>query len=278
MERFIKAGRLFYGTALAGIGVQHFIYPVFQSLILRGWPWPWPHNVPTVLILVWLTGASLMLAGATIIFAKNARHVSLVLGGLFLLLFLLFQVPFEILVDPAGRFLGLWTNALKTLALSGGAFLVAESFPKKENTALKESAVTGILEKIMPLGRIFFSIMLICFGTDHFLYTEVVANMVPGWLSAHVFWTYFGGAALVGSGISILLQIKMKLVSILLGIMIFIWFIFLHIPGALSDPSGQMGNEVTSAWSALAFSGIAFVIAGRPAKEAGNDPKRVLSY
>jgi uncharacterized membrane protein YphA (DoxX/SURF4 family) len=270
MEKFIKTGRVFYGTALAGIGLQHFIYPVFQSLLLRGWPWPWPHDMPTIRILVWLTGAALITAGAFIIFARNARNVSLVLGGFLLLLFLLFQVPFEILVDPASRFLGLWTNALKTLALSGGAFLIAESFPKEKNAGQKESGAILILEKIMPLGRIFFSIMLICFGIDHFLYTAVVADMVPGWMSAHVFWTYFGGIALVGSGISILLKIKMKLVSILLGSMILIWFIFLHIPGAISDPSGQMGNEVTSAWSALAFSGIAFVIAGQYAQGKRN--------
>jgi uncharacterized membrane protein len=276
MEKFIKTGRLFFGTALAGIGVQHFIYPVFQSLILRGWPWPWPHDLPTIRILVWLTGAALIAAGATIVFAKNAKNISLVLGGLLLLLFLLFQVPFEILVDPAARFLGLWTNALKTLALSGGAFLIAGSFPEEKNTGQKESGVIAALKKIMPLGRIFFSIMLICFGVDHFLYTEVVANMVPDWMSGHVFWTYFGGIALVGSGISILLKIKIKLVSVLLGVMILIWFIFLHIPGALSDPSGQMGNEVTSAWSALAFSGIAFVIAGRSIKEGRKQPKTIL--
>ena len=56
---------------------------------------------------------------------------------------------------------------------------------------------------LLILGRIFFSIMLIVFGIDHFLYTEGVAKLVPGWIPGPVFWTYFGAVALIGSGVCI---------------------------------------------------------------------------
>jgi hypothetical protein len=46
--------------------------------------------------------------------------------------------------------------------------------------------------------------------------------------------------------------------------MILLWFIILHIPRALANPLTNNGNEVTSAFSALAFCGIAFVIANGP--------------
>jgi uncharacterized membrane protein YphA (DoxX/SURF4 family) len=68
--------------------------------------------------------------------------------------------------------------------------------------------------------------------------------------------------ALIGSGIAIILKIKLRIIATLLGIMIFLWFIFLHIPRAIAQPFVDKGNEVTSAFSALAFCGIAFVIAG----------------
>ena len=105
---------------------------------------------------------------------------------------------------------------------------------------------------------------MIVFGIDHFLYTEFVATLVPRWIPAPVFWTYFAAVALIGSGVAIILKIKIRLIGILLGIMLFIWFVILHIPRAVADPYVDKGNEVTSVFEALAFSGIAFVIACMP--------------
>jgi len=64
------------------------------------------------------------------------------------------------------------------------------------------------------------------------------------------------------------LKIKIGLIASLLGTMIFIWFIFLHIPRVIASPFAYMGGEVTSAFLALAYSGIAFVIAGASKKIA----------
>jgi uncharacterized membrane protein YphA (DoxX/SURF4 family) len=103
---------------------------------------------------------------------------------------------------------------------------------------------------------------MILFGIDHFLYADFVSKLVPMWIPGQLFWTYFAGVALIGSGIGIILKIKLKLVATLLGVMIFLWLIMLHIPRAIADPYGDKGNEVTSVFEALGFSGIAFVIAG----------------
>jgi hypothetical protein len=48
----------------------------------------------------------------------------------------------------------------------------------------------------------------------------------------------------------------------LLGAMIFIWVIILHIPKAIAASADDAGGEITSAFLALAYCGIAFVIAG----------------
>jgi hypothetical protein len=44
--------------------------------------------------------------------------------------------------------------------------------------------------------------------------------------------------------------------------MIFTWFIILHIPKVIASPFAEAGGEITSAFLALAYSGIAFIIAG----------------
>jgi len=186
--------------------------------------------------------------------------VSLVLGVFLFLLFLCFHVYDQVFLSPYSFHFGLWTNPLKELALSGGAFVMAASFPE-------EKSLPGN-KLLLLLGRILFSIMLIVFGIDHFLYTEFVAKLVPGWIPGSVFWTYFGAVALIGSGVCIMLNIKINLVGILLGTMLFLWFIMLHIPRAIAEPNIEKGNEITSVFQALAFSGIAFLLSALcPAKE-----------
>jgi uncharacterized membrane protein YphA (DoxX/SURF4 family) len=179
--------------------------------------------------------------------------VCLALALFFFLLFLCFHVYDQLFRSPYSFHLGLWTNPLKELAFSGGALIMAASFT--------EAASHASDKLFLIIGRIFFSAMLIAFGIDHFLYTEFVATLVPNWLPGHLFWTYFGAVALIGSGACIMLKVKIRLVSILLGIMLFLWFVILHIPRAIVAPATDKGNELTSVFQALAFSGIAFVIA-----------------
>ena len=247
MQNLIKAGRVFYGIGIAGIGIQQFIYSEFRPVVL---PY-WPNSIPAPSIWAYIIGAALILAGAIIAFIKNARTVCILLGVFLFLLFLCFHVYYQLFLSPYDFHFGNWTDALKELALSGGALVMASSF--------QGSSVTN--NTLLSLGRIFFSIMLIVFGIDHILYKEFVAPLVPAWIPGPMFWTYFGSIALIGSGICILFKIKIRLVGILLGTMLLLWFIILHIPRAIADPYAGKGNEITSVFQALAFSGIAFVIA-----------------
>jgi len=248
MENLIRAGRGFYGIGIAGIGIQQFIYSDFRPVLLSYWP----SSIPGLATWAYITGAALVLAGIIITFSKRARMVSLILGVFFFLLFVCFHVYYQVFLSPHDFQLGNWTNPLKELAFSGGAFIIAASFTEQKS-------LTGN-KPLLVLGKIFFSIMLIVFGIDHFLYTEFVATLVPGWIPGHVFWTYFAAVALIGSGVCIMLNIKMKLVTLLLGIMLLLWFILLHIPRAIADPKMDKGNEITSVFQALAFSGIAFLL------------------
>ena len=262
MDKLIKTGRIFFGTAMAGIGFQQFFYADFHPMILP----PLHTWIPGLKFWAYISGAALMAAGAAIIFVKGARLISLVLGAILLGLFCFYYIPYEIFIDPYYKYLGEWGDAEKELALSGGAFVMAGSFSEGKANVQKRPVLTNLLGKFVPLGGIFFSITMISFGIDHFLYTKNVATLVPAWIPNHIFWTYFAAVALIGSGIAIIVNIRLRLIATLLGTMIFLWFIFLHIPLAIAHPFAQMGNEVTSAFSALAFSGIAFVIAGCDSK------------
>jgi uncharacterized membrane protein len=257
MEKLIQTGRLFFCIGVAGMAGQQLYYGDFRPVFapsLSTW-------IPLLNSWAYLFGAVLMVLCAAIVFEKNSKKASLILGGLFLILLLIAHIPYEILVDPYSNHLGTWTNAFKELALSGSAFVVAGSFTDDYTVSSHQSIIYRVLEKLIPYGKYFFSITMITFGICHFLYIEFVKNLVPDWIPNHEFWTYFTGVALIGSGLSIVLNFRKKLILTLLGIILFIWFLILHIPRAIASLPTDKGNELTSVFQSLAFSGIALIIA-----------------
>ena len=257
-ERLIKTARSFYAIAMVVYGIQQFIYADFRNVLLPAWQ----SKLPLLPVWAYIFGVVLITAGLAIIFEKKAKEASLILGGIFLVLFCFVHIPYEI-IDPYSysKHLGSWANSLKELALSGGGFVIAGSFQEENSNVQKKPVLFKLLEKMIPFGMIFFSITMTSFGIGHFMYIEFEAKLVPAWFPDHLFWAYFAGVALVGSGVFIILNIRRRAIATLLGTMIFFWVILLHIPHAIADPFVDRGIEVSSVFDALAFSGTAFVIA-----------------
>ena len=227
MEKFAKIGRIFYGLAISATGVQQFFFNEFFHILFP----PLPFQIPGLMYFANLVAALLVICGSAIAFGIRVRFFSFTLAGMFLFFFIFCYVPFELFISPYNPIhLGLWINPLKEFAYAGGAFAIAYKTPADENDKSVRSVFTGFLEKIAPYGRIMYSITMTSFGLSHFYYTQTVQNMVPEWIPLHLFWTYFAGIALMGAGIAIILKFHIRLIGNLLGIMIFLWFILLHMP------------------------------------------------
>ena len=251
MDNFTRLGRIFFGICLAGLGIQQFQYGEFRPVIVPDWP-AWLHNSS---VAAYIFGAFLVVAGFIIALSSKARNTAVATGLVLFIFFLCFHVVNQLFIIPYQFHLGLWTDPLKELALAGGCFVMAASFAPSSKDGLPYAG------KLAPVGRIFFGLMLALFGIDHFLYPEFVAALVPSWIPGKLFWTYFGALALIGGGLAMILKFKLRQTALLLAIMLFIWFIILHIPRAIADPAGSKGNEITSVFEALGFSGISLVIA-----------------
>jgi uncharacterized membrane protein len=257
MANLSNIGRAFYGIAMAAMGFLTIYFHDFPYMLI-------PPNhlwMNSHIISVYISGALLILAGACIVFGRKTMEISLLLGSVLLLIFCFYFLPYEFFVSSNYMHFSDWENAIKELALCGGAFVIAGRFSKTS-----ENPLIGFLRKLVPLGVILFSLTIIAFGINHFLYGKDAADYIPSWVPNHMFWIYFAGVALLGSGIGILLKIKPGLMALLLGAMIFIWVIILHIPKAMNAPFADGGGEVSSAFLALAYCGIAFVVAGAPKK------------
>jgi uncharacterized membrane protein len=256
MENLAKIGRWFYAISLVGLAGQQFYYGSFHPVFVP----PFPSQIPGQIILVYLFSLFLIGAAVALVLEKEVRTIMLFLGGLLFALFLC-HIPFELLFDPGANQIGNWNYALKDLSISGSAFIVAGCYPDGQITGQKDKAFLRPLEALIPFGSFFYSIMLVIFGIEHFLYAEGVQHLVPDWIPGHLFWTYFAAVALIGAGLAIIFRFKVKLVGILTGTMIFIWFLILHIPRAAVAPVTDKGNELSSVFESLGCSGIAFVIA-----------------
>jgi uncharacterized membrane protein YphA (DoxX/SURF4 family) len=250
----IRLARAFFGLGIAGMGAQQFIYSSFRPVFLS-----WPVSFSNQSTWAYIVGSLLIIAGVFIAFSDKAKSTAFALGILFLSLFVCFHLPQQLrALQHSTSFvfaaiLGPWINPLKELALAGGAFIIAVSFAA--------AGLNGSDKLLLITGRIFFSIMLILFGISHFVYTDFVVTLIPGWLPFALFWTYFAAVALIGAGLFILFGIRVRIVSILLGTMLFLWLLMVHIPRAFKFTDGDKGNELTSVFQALAFSGVAFALA-----------------
>ena len=253
-DRIAALGRVFYAVGMAAIGVQHFVNADFVAVILPSYP----EGIPGHVFLTCACGAGLALSGAAMALGGKARPAAILLGSALLAAIVLRDIP----VQLAGNFrsLGAWTNVFKALTLSGGAFVVAGTAPRANGSSLDRFFVA--------FGCLGIAVTVAVFGIDHFIYVEFVASLVPFWIPGHVFWTYFCGAALIAAGAGMLLRIQARLAAGLLGSIIFVWLLVLHIPRAIADPTGAHGNEWTSVFEALAFSGIAFILSRRLPKKA----------
>lgn len=263
MKNLSGAGRIFYGMAIAGMGCQTVYDKDFPYMLLP----PNYTGIPGFKFIAIIAGTLFVLTGICIVFKKIARQISLLLGGVLLLIFCFYFIPYQFMAASRFMHFGEWENAAKELALAGGAFVIAGPFPGKDRNALFR-----LLGKLAPYGTAIFAITILSFGIDHFVYGKDAAGYVPAWVPYHVFWIYFAGAALLASSTAIILRIKTRLAASLLGAMIFTWFIILHIPYVIAaTTAADRAGETISAFIALAYSGIAFAVAGDGDKTIGKN-------
>lgn len=87
---------------------------------------------------------------------------------------------------------------------------------------------------IASIGRFLFAIPMVIFGVFHFVNTRTLQNVVPSFIPGQTFWVYLTGAALIASGISILIKKRVQLIANLLALMLLVFALFVHLPMALN--------------------------------------------
>ncbi len=249
MKNRSDLGRLFFAIAMIGSGLQQLIRQDFVRLVppLPAWiKWPF----------LWadVSGVVLILAGLAIALNRIRRPAALVVGVLFVGVFIL-HLP-GVAANPGAGFM--WTNPCKALALFGGASLLAlSSTPPQADGFEVNYKVAG---RARVLSTVCFAGFFVVCGVQHFVYADFVIQMIPGWLPLPRIWTYFTGVALIAGGVGVMLRPVAVVAATLSGLMVFLWVVLLHIPRVLA--SWPDAGETAGVFEALALSGTAFMLAG----------------
>ena len=237
MNTLLKPGRIIFATGLLALGVICFISKDF----IVGRPPAW--QAGTHSLLGYISGAILIIAAIAILIQKKAMAASLLIAVLILVLSVLRHMP---------HFMADWLNAYKSMALFGGALIVAASFMNDPLNANSRNV-------FILTGTVLLTVFFIAAGYAHFKFADFVKDFIPAYIPFHSFFTYFCGICLIAGGIGLLIPKTRYWAALLTGIMISGWFLLLHIPrfaNNTSDASDRMGL-----CESFAFAGILFILA-----------------
>ena len=95
-------------------------------------------------------------------------------------------------------------------------------------------------DKLIALGPVFYGIPLALFGTQHFVQTGPIMELVPRWIPGHLFFVLLVGACLIAAGLSIATRINSVLAAFLVAAMFACFEALMMIPGAVADPRNRI--------------------------------------
>lgn len=259
METLTTSGRYLFAVSIIAFGIEHFAFGhSLSALILL------PDAISAHSFWVYAMGIVFLGAGICIGAGIKVRLVATFLGILFFALYLIFHLPKEI-TNPKDP--GAWTAAFELIGFCGGAFILARTQPGENWDKTSDN--------LLRSGIYLFASTFIVIGIQHMMYADFIAPLIPSWIPGQLFWAYFIGIAFFAVALSLILGIKVRLATTLLGIMFLSWVLILHGPRVTSNLHTE--TEWTSLFVALAMSGISFVIAGASPQLFKKSSKEIMS-
>ncbi len=231
---FNSFGTTLVALAFMAFGVEHFVFQTF----LVGRPPAWPAALPGEHLISYASGVLFFSAGIAILVRKGWQFPFC--AGLLILLWSGTRNLYELFTQlDYGIILTNTNKANKALTIGGSALAMGSILNPKIESGLKDKAIA--------LEKYFVGAFLFTAGIQHFLFAAFVKHLVPSWIPAPIFWTYFAGLALAAAGLGIIIGIKARLAAILSGLMIFVWLLILHLPRALALNNANEWTAVAEA-------------------------------
>lgn len=108
------------------------------------------------------------------------------------------------------------------------------------------------------IGKFLYSIPFVIFGIFHFMKGDQMAGMVPSWVPGGIFWVYLTGVAMLAAGVSIMINKKAALATLLLAVLLLLFILTIHLPAVIGGDQQAM----TSLLKDTALAGAALFMSG----------------
>lgn len=238
MKTSALAGRILFGIAILGFGLLHCFAAVTD--LVPGSIW-----TPVYHWLLWPVGLLLIAAGLAVSLGKQIRAGAAVIAAIMLLRIVILSVP-AIVTTPRNG--GLWTPAFELLGMAAICLLL-------------------ISLHFLTTTRVLFAAALEVFAIQHFLYSNFVVMLIPGWIPAPLFFAWLVGVAFIAAALAIAGNRMARPAALSLATMFFLWVLILHIPRAVHAP--RNGTEWTGVFTSLAFGAGSLLLAEKAGGQSG---------
>jgi uncharacterized membrane protein len=253
LDKFIVLGPVFFAASLAAFAPEHFHGPDFIKGMVPKW-------MPLHMFWVYLVGCALIAAAIGLTVRKFERLSATLLGSMFFLFVCLIYLP-SVIRHPKVPLA--WAIMFRDLSFAGGAWALAGAQRSKWMVAF---------------GRIVIAIAAIFFAFDYFFHPHLLPGVplqleTPTWIPLPAVWGYLTGAILLVSGIPLLLNIRPRIASASIGVLMTVLTAFpylLILIHALGGSDTEINTALNNIADTLLYAGAALAVAlaspGTPAR------------
>jgi len=249
-------GRRAYGLGVMALGIVALAWGDFDP------GQPVAKAIPDRAVLAYAAAAFMVVAGAAVLWRRTAGWAAGALTAYYGLIVVMLMNGRVALAHPTVY--GAYSGAAEPLAIAAGALIVY---------AAGAGIDAALAARLTRLGQLAFGVCALLFGGAHFVYMNLTAPLVPGWLPpSREFWGYATGVAHIAAGVAILTGVQARLAAILLTVMYASFTPLVHLPILLADRSSHF-NWSENALN-LALTGAAWVVADSLARPVTDiDPR-----
>ena len=243
--RIASVGHAVFAATLIALGIlsliQGSLAPAWQGI---------PKGLPAREALAYLCAVISLACGIGLFWRRTAAVAARVLLVYLVLKLLLFRLPD---VFPAPAVLGAWYGFVETAVYVAAAWVLYVWFATDRDKRWLGFA-TG--DNGVRIARVLFGLAVIFFGASHFVYVNLTAPLVPGWLPAPLFWAYLFGGTYIAAGLAVLIGVYARLAAALVTVQMGLFTVLVWVPkvaaGQTKSITGATWIEFVVSWTLMA--------------------------